>query len=592
MCGFLGKVSFNNFNENELLKSNTLIECRGPDSKIQETSHDGNIKYSYIFNRLSILDLSETANQPMFSEDESKILMFNGEIYNHTELRKDLKSKSINFFTKNSDSEVVLKGLMSYGPSFISRLRGQFSIYFHDKENKKIIISRDRLGQKPIYFFSDESNLIFGSNLLSLNQIINSSIDNDQISTYLGLSIIPSPMTIFSNINKVKPAETILIDYSKNKFQLASHTYWDIKDFIDEKDFNLEEFYDLFSESIDIRAKADVPIANFLSGGIDSTSIVKNLSDKSYNVNTFSVSVDNSDYDEKKWSQLVADFYKTNHKSINISSKIGINEIENSLKSLDEPYSDPSVVPSFLLSNEISKHYKVAISGDGADELLGGYKRVHNSLKQNSNINNLISKLYHLYPGFLGTGNLFLSLSSNKKTVYDSFLVDQKLVNLMGFENFNESVYKDINSSNYKNILYSEFKFFLSEMMLFKVDRTSMQNSIEVRSPFVDHKLVEYIFSHTTDYLNTNSPKAILKTYLESDLGKDFVNRKKKGFVFDIENWVFSNINYLNDVFKNGKVVNQCSPNLIRLLLINKSRINAHRVWKLYVLEQYLSRTD
>ena len=487
---------------------------------------------------------------------------------------------------------MVLKGLIAYGPSFISRLRGQFSIYFHDKVSKKIIISRDRLGQKPLYFYSDESNLIFGSNLLSLNQIINSPVDNDQLSKYLSLSIIPSPKTIFSNIYKVKPAEIILIDYSKNKFHLSSQTYWDIKDFIDEKDFSVEEFNDLFSESIDLRTKADVPIANFLSGGIDSTSIVKNLSDKSYNVNTFSVSVDNPDYDETKWSNLVSEFYKTNHKSIKISSEIGIKDINDSLMSLDEPYSDPSVVPSFLLSKEISKYFKVAISGDGADELLGGYKRVHSSLKQNSNISDLISKLYNLYPGFLGTGNSFLTLSKNKKTVYDSFLVDKKLLNLMGFENGEESVYVDINSSDYKNILYSEYKFFLSEMMLYKVDRTSMQNSIEVRSPFVDHKLVEYIFSHTTNYLNKDNPKAILKTYLENDLGKDFVKRKKKGFVFDIENWVFSNIDYLNDVFKSGMVVNQCSPNLIRSLLINKSRINAHRIWKLYVLEQYLSRTN
>ena len=592
MCGFIGKVSFSNFNENELLKSNCLIECRGPDSKIQETSHDSDIKYSYIFNRLSILDLSDNANQPMFSEDKSKILMFNGEIFNHAELRKELKFKDVNFYTKSSDSEVVLKGLMTYGPSFISRLRGQFSVYFHDKENKKIIIARDRLGQKPFYYFSNESNLVFGSNLLSVNQIINSSIDNNQITKYLSLGIIPSPKTIFLNINKVKPAETILIDYSKNKFHLSSHTYWDIKNYIDEKKFNIEEFYELFSESIDIRTKADVPIANFLSGGIDSTSIVKNLSDKNYNVNTFSVSVDNSDYDETKWSKLVSEFYKTNHRSIKISSNIGINEIEDSLKSLDEPYSDPSVVPSFLLAKEISKYYKVAISGDGADELLGGYERVVKSLKENSNISNLISKLYFLYPGSLGTGNYFLALSQNKSSVYNSFLIDKKLLKLMGYKNSNENLYIDLNSSNYKNLLYSEFKFFLSEMMLFKVDRTSMQNSIEVRSPFVDHKLVEYIFLHSADYFDRENPKAILKTYLENDLGKDFVNRKKKGFVFDIENWVFSNINYLNDIFKSGSIVSQCSPNLIRSLLINKSRINAHRIWKLYVLEHYLLRTN
>ena len=223
----------------------------------------------------------------MFSEDNSKILMFNGEIYNHKELRKDLKLKSIKFFTNNSDSEVVLKGLITYGTSFIDRLRGQFSIYFHDKENKKIIISRDRLGQKPFYYFIDDKNLIFGSNLFSVSQIVDTSIDENQISKYLGLSVISSPDTLFRNIKKVNPAETIYIDYSNSKFSASSQFYWNIEDFIDEKEFKSEEFFDLLSEAIDIRTKADVPIANFLSGGIDSTSIVKNLSDKSFEVNTF-----------------------------------------------------------------------------------------------------------------------------------------------------------------------------------------------------------------------------------------------------------------------------------------------------------------
>ena len=460
MCGFLGKVSFNDFDENTLLKSNNLIECRGPDSKIQETSNTNDIKYSYIFNRLAILDISENANQPMFSEDNSKILMFNGEIYNHKELRKDLKLKSIKFFTNNSDSEVVLKGLITYGTSFIDRLRGQFSIYFHDKENKKIIISRDRLGQKPFYYFIDDKNLIFGSNLFSVSQIVDTSIDENQISKYLGLSVISSPDTLFRNIKKVNPAETIYIDYSNSKFSASSQFYWNIEDFIDEKEFKSEEFFDLLSEAIDIRTKADVPIANFLSGGIDSTSIVKNLSDKSFEVNTFSVGVDNLDYDESRWSNKVSEFYKTNHKSINISSNINIYEVEESLKSLDEPYSDPSVVPSYLLSKEISKYYKVAISGDGADELLGGYQRVQNSLNHNSSIRNLFSKLYKPYPGFLGTGNFFLSMSKDTKSVYNSFLIDEKLVKLMGINNFNENVYFDLNSSKYKNFCIVSSNFF------------------------------------------------------------------------------------------------------------------------------------
>ena len=591
MCGFLGRISFESFDESQLLLSNKHIECRGPDSRIQFTNSDYQIKYSYIFNRLSILDLSDLANQPLHSEIFNSTVMFNGEIYNHAELRKNLENESVKFKTDHSDTEVVLNGLSKYGSNYIKKLRGQFSIFFHDFKNNEIILSRDRLGQKPLFYYIDNKTLIFGSNLNSLQELTKPKIDENQINKYIQLGVVTSPETIFRNIKKVEPGQLIKFNYSQGKFVISYEKYWKIEDFVDYKIFDQEEFFRLFSEAVDLRYKADVPVANFLSGGIDSTAIVKNLVDKDIKVNTFSVGFNSPEYDESYWFNEVANVYHTNHSVVNISSEIGINEIEESLASMDELYSDPSVVPSYLLSKEISKFYKVAISGDGADELLGGYSRVLDSLKVNSDINNLISKLFSFYPAYFGTGNYFLSKSNNSEIVYNSFLVDNNLANLLKINiGKNEKTLLRFSKTldKYKSIQVNEFNFFLSEMMLLKVDRTSMKNSLEVRSPFVDHKLVEYVLSHNTNYLDLKYPKKILKNYLLQDFNNNFISRTKKGFVFDIENWVYNNKDYINEKFKNGKFVYQNNKNILKQLSIYKSRINAHRIWKLLVLENYL----
>ena len=268
-------------------------------------------------------------------------------------------------------------------------------------------------------------------------------------------------------------------------------------------------------------------------------------------------------------------------------------QINSILSILDEPYSDPSVIPSYLLCNAISKEYKVAISGDGGDELLGGYERTMRSLQKPGSFRNLISKAYNLYPAILGTGNKLLSNSGDLETKYRSFLEDKKLTNLLNVSSssntFAEGLdYKDINF--YKKLLIADYKFFLPEMMMFKIDRTSMANSLEVRSPFVDHKLIEFIMSNDTTYLNPRNSKEILKKYLSSDFSEEFIFRKKQGFIFDVEGWVFSNLDYITDKILNGHVVNGLNNKVINLLSINKSRINGQRIWKLFVLEHYLER--
>ena len=419
-------------------------------------------------------------------------------------------------------------------------------------------------------------------------------IDENQLYTYLNYGIVSSPFTLFKNIYKVMPSEVLTVDLQSSKFSASKSKYWNLENFLDNKPFIIDEFFNIFSESISIRTTADVPVANFLSGGIDSTSIVKNMADNDMKVNSFSIYLQENKYDESKYAKEVVQKYNLNHKSTTISSEVSINEINQALNSLDEPYSDPSVVPSFILSNQISKYYKVAISGDGGDELLGGYERTVKSIKKTGFFSNLFSKTYNLYPSILGTGNKFLAKSSNLETKYRSFLEDKKLMKLLKIKPIDNTFadgldYKDVNY--YKKLLIADYKLFLPEMMMFKIDRTSMANSLEVRSPFVDHKLIEFIMSNNNTYLNPENSKEILKKYLSNDFSQEFLLRKKQGFVFDVENWVFNNIDFILSKISNGHIIHNLNENIVNLLSINKSRINGQRIWKLFVLEHYLERT-
>jgi len=596
MCGFTGSISFDSINQDAISKANKYIECRGPDSKTIDSKKLNSFNIACIFNRLSILDLSENANQPMYFDEAKTMLMFNGEIFNHQELREDLINSGIKFQTSHSDSETLLKGLSFYGLDFVEKLRGQFSIFFLDESKNKVYLIRDRLGQKPLYYFQNNKTLIFSSSLFSLISIQKEyELDSEEVTNYLNYGVISSPKTLFKNYYKVQPAEIVEIEIYKNKFETSKFKYWNEENFINNKEFEVEKFFDILTESINLRTISDVPIANFLSGGLDSTIITKYLLESRQDVNSFSVYMENQKYDESEYIKKVDNKYKIDHKAVTLSSKLSEESIYEAINSIDEPYSDPSVVPSFLMSNEISKFYKVAISGDGGDELLGGYYRVNKSLENQNFFNNYFSKLYNFYPPVLGTGNTFLSKSKHLDTRYKSFLEDRKLLNLLNLKP-NKSVFNEIlNNSeidSYKKLLLSEYKFYLPEMMLFKVDRTSMANSLEVRSPFVDHKLIEYVLSCSNNYIDKSIPKKILKDQLINDFDKSFVNRKKQGFVFDVEDWVFNNINSIKDVLKQGSIIYGLNKNIINLLSLYKSRINGQRIWKLFILENYLKQVQ
>ena len=594
MCGFIGKISNSNINNTLLEKANTNLICRGPDCTKQLTTSVNNLNISLIFNRLKIVDLSDEANQPMHLEDNSASIVFNGEIYNHGLLRKELESSGVKFRTKNSDTEVLLNGFRFYGKDFINKLRGQFAFCYIDYKLQTVFLVSDRLNQKPLYYSIENNEVTFSSNLRSLVAINNSfNLNDDFIKEYLLYGITSSPATIFENVKKLEPAQIIEISLDSINFSSRSYKYWRPENYIDSKKFNKDEFFDRFNDSVEIRAKADVPIAYFLSGGIDSTSIIKNMHDRGQEINSFSMIFDEKKYSEEKWSREVAKRYSTNHIEINASANLSTESIETALNSLDEPYSDPSVFPSYLIADKISDYYKVAISGDGGDELLGGYKRSSVILNRKNNIfSQVISYGYKAYPSFLGTGNFFQSKSKDLDIAYQSFFKDEKFLKLLHLpeENIKKIISLEKNIDPFKSLLLQDYKYYLPEMMMYKIDRTSMANSLETRSPFVDHHLIEYVLSTSVHENSLNINKNILKNYLVSDFSDEFVSREKKGFIFDVESWVYNNLNYITDVLKDGVYFQKLPKNTIKQLSIYKTRINANRIWRLFVLEYYLSR--
>ena len=380
MCGFIGSVTNERISENLLESCNKRIECRGPDEKIvlNNKKFGSNEQFhNFIFNRLSI-DLSKKASQPMVSDQFNTLIMFNGEIYNHRELRKNLESYKINFKSSHSDTETLLYGLSYLGFDFLNDINGQFSIFFQNIEKNEYFLIRDRAGQKPLYYSYNNDQLFFGSDLKSVSNLSNNlSINNDQLVNYLNFGTTINPNTFFENVQAVLPGECIKFSFDSNQQIIKDgFKYWELSEFLDEKDFKDEEFISLFEDSVWKRLESDVPISSFVSGGLDSTAVVKALS-KSNNLNTFSMVTDSKIFDETEYMKQVVDKYKTNHSIEVINSSVNFEEIKSIVLSFDDIIYDPSIIQLIYCLKICLKTTKL-LSGDGGDELLSGYEHYKN----------------------------------------------------------------------------------------------------------------------------------------------------------------------------------------------------------------------
>lgn len=540
MCGIVAIISKNKSYEklfNQLKKINLH---RGPD-KITTLFKKN---YKILFRRLSIIDLSKNANQPFKNTKKTIELVFNGEIYNYLELKNELVKEGIHFSTK-SDTEVIMKSYEFWGTRFIKKLRGMFSIIIFDNSINKIFFFRDPLGQKPLYYSYINKNLIVSSeikDILFLFKKKKKKIQENKKTVFKYLLrgwCNDDNNTFYKNIFEF-PAGAYSYYYKKKLSKPT--TYWKLK--FQNKKFNKKKFISEFKKNLNIHLRSDVPVAMTLSGGLDSSSLVKTAIKlgKIEKIKTFSLRLQSTKKDESKLVKKFIKINKLKHEFIDVEKFYTKNILKELIKFQDEPITSPSHLNQFILRKEIKKrNFKVLIVGEGGDEVLGGYERNMYSYlidvfkgKIPKNIKKNIEKYFNV--SFKEVTEKLKDIKYKKnKSLNDVesnsafFFLKNKKYNIpKNLKFYNPAL---INSKNYfKNSLYNHI--FKRDMpyIIRAEDRISMANSIENRNPFIDHQFIQYIFSNSTKYFCTNGiPKFMLRDSLKNDLPKFLIEGKKIG---------------------------------------------------------------
>ncbi|ARV13810.1 asparagine synthase (glutamine-hydrolyzing) [Polaribacter sp. SA4-12] len=556
MCAINGIINWEGIHQSDIdcvKKSLKEMDYRGPD--FSQTSIDD---FSILgHNRLAILDLNPRANQPLFSEDKRYSIVFNGEIYNYKILRNELISLGVNF-KSTSDTEVLLNGFILYGIEVLKKLRGMFAFVIWDKKEKKIFAARDRFGEKPFYFINKAQNFFcFASNLNGIVQLSKEKLEIDKVAVYqlLNQQYIDVDTCIYKGIKKIHPGSYLLITKDKTVIK----KYWQL-DYKEKINFDFKttknKVQKILKSAVSEQLEADVSVGVFLSGGVDSSIIASIASKQKNDITALTISTpDDVKNDESKSAAYVANTLKINHKIIKLNRDC-VNELPYILKNI-EPLSDASLIPSTAITKEAKKEFKVMLSGDGGDEVFGGYKvplqYKENTFKGNSItssiVNNLIKKAdnpiqNHFYSK-LNTKRIFKwgGLESYYNNTSLSKTLEKEILN----QDFNlisssKKYYKE--SLNYitnkeDSLFYVGIKSKLVDDFLFKIDSSSMHNSIESRAPFLDHRLIEFTSKLSLNQLCPNNiDKEILKSIGTDYLSKEFFNLPKKGFSIPYYNYL------------------------------------------------------
>ncbi len=603
MCGFLVQFSQKNDDFNHFEAANDLLNNRGPDSTGYYKDSE---KYKFGFKRLSILDLDVSANQPMVDYQDKYIIVFNGEVYNFKQLRNEIEQLGGEFKTSHSDTEAILEGYKIWGPDILKKLEGQFSFVIFDKVNQILFMARDRIGQKPLFYKITNERIIISSTLEPIIKLSESfDVDLESVYTFLQVGVVPAPKTIFKNINKLKNGEYMVLDVQENQIT-DKCIYWSPEQFIDYRNYDYEEFMSIFDEAVKKRCVADVEISSFLSGGLDSTSIIKKASEYLPSMNTFSVGFLDKQFDESYWAEMASNKFDMPNTIEKIDESLLLKILPDSLDAYDEPFYDSSSIPTFLVSKLMSNISKVALSGDGGDELLGGYQRY-----TWSNYNNYIPFPLKTPLSFIsnrmvknnsistGTNQYLSMLNKNSSERYESFFVDKNFTDILGISDFSYDFISNNwldTEDDFKSMQATDYNFYLPEVMMTKIDRASMANSLEIRSPFVDHKLIEYILSvESRGYTVTRNKKKPLKKFLSADFDNNFLSRKKMGFAVPLESWIKGSLRdeVFNTLDNKQSFVNQeLNYNTVNLFdnLEQGKKAFRNRIWKLYVLEKNIQK--
>tara|TARA_B100000787_G_scaffold165163_1_gene148726 strand:- start:256 stop:2145 length:1890 start_codon:yes stop_codon:yes gene_type:complete len=621
MCGINGLITNkSNININEALnKMNDKIIHRGPDSQGVFSYNKNGINIGIGMRRLSIIDI-ESGDQPIFSDNQNLILVFNGEIYNYLELKKQLIEEfDINFKT-SSDTEVIIHLYDKYGVKSFSMLDGMFAFSLVDKKMNKIFIARDFFGEKPLYYIKDDNTIIWASELKSIRKVIKKDlvISKRALSLYFQLTYIPAPYSIFEDVFKLEPNKFIEIDLHSLNLKINP-----IEDYNKEKNYSGISFndakkvnHDLVMKSIESRSISDVPLGTFLSGGVDSSIVSLGLSKLSnVKIDTFSMGFEKKTFDETNKSKLVAKLIGSNHHEFIVTNKSMISDSNDVILNYDEPFADSSALPTYMVSKLASNNVKVALTGDGGDEVYGGYNKYYIGML-NSKYTKYISNKNHRK--VLKFSNNFIKSSNDDRGVKHKI---KKLLNSISYQN---DYYLNIISLGFKkndlpSLLKEEYavndvlnqliqfpvkslsdfrevdrRISLEGDMLVKVDRASMLNSLECRAPFLNKEIWNFTNNLPDKFLlNGFDKKILLKESFKQYFPKQFLDKSKKGFSVPVGDW-------LRDIFKDELLSFTESEFLIkqgifkfeyiRLLVDNHlsgKEDNTFKVWTFYCFQKW-----
>lgn len=614
MCGITGFFQNNNklVSKRGLRMMTDSLIHRGPDASGVYYSEKCGLGHR----RLSIIDLSANANQPMGSADGVWKLVFNGEIYNYKEIRTALRQKGIEFFS-NSDTEVVLKAYMAYGENCLTMFNGFFAFAIYNTQKEELFLARDRVGIKPLYYFYENGNFSFASELKSIVEYphFTKNLNFSSIKEFVNFQYIVGHETIYSNVFKLPPGKWLKI----NALGIKTEKFWDLPNYENFNGLSFNENLDislsLLKESVSKRMIADVPLGAFLSGGNDSSLIVALMKETREEVNTYTIGFDIQEVNEAPIARKISKVFGTNHHERIVTSNDAKNVVEILPDIFDEPFADSSAIPTFLVSQFASKDLKVVLSGDGGDELFWGYNRYFIALK--------FQKLLKFVPKFivLTVTKIFslLSIHNHQRFLEYLFLCiknnDWRYFSLWSFTNFREKdLEKLLNNKDYSYTSFlnhnisqdskstsvlpiQDLKIYLPTDILVKVDRASMFNGLEARVPFLSHKLIEHCFTiPTKQRYQGGIGKAMVKKILKNYLPEEIIYSKKKGFEIPLRKWLLGDLNYLikenlnPDFLKKQGIFNPIAV-LHQVKIFEKGNINNNwGIWNLIMFQLWYKR--
>lgn len=623
MCGISGIIHADTQKpvSAELLKTlNNALFHRGPDD--EGYFLDGNVGMGS--RRLSIIDL-KSGHMPIHNEDKTVWIVFNGEIYNFLELRENLLKKGHVFYTQ-TDTEVIVHLYEEKKEECLQDLHGMFAFALYDKKQKKLFLARDRFGEKPLYYTLSNRTFYFASELKALLKIpeLKKEIDMDALQAYLFFEYVPSPFSIIKGVQKLEPASFLL--YKDGN--LHKKTYWTpvFHDAAEKKVIREEEHCEnimrLLSQSVRRQMISDVPIGVFLSGGVDSSTLAALASEipSSAKLKTFSIGFREKSYDESDYAKLAVRHLGTEHYEDTFSVKTLLDILPQAIRGMDEPFADSSFLPTYLLSQFARKHVTVALGGEGGDELFHGYptfmaSRLAAKMKRMPRaFMNLAKQLARLFPISYDYMSLDFKLKQLFRGVHEkdaglqaqlwlaSFLPSEQGKLFLNKNNRGENppylallsdtfgktpLYEDMDKVNF---LY--LRFYLAEDLLFKVDRASMQHSLEVRAPFLDVPFAQYALGMPHDLkLRGKITKYIFKKTMREKLPPEILTREKQGFAPPVAQWLASELKgTLHDVFDAPRMSREGLFNhayVSRLMTEHANKKENHRklLWTLLVFE-------